>query len=123
MFEITPLARAKLLELAALPEHAGKDPRVFIDSKVCDGFRLEIAFDAPITGDACWSDGDLLLLVYERTAELIEGSRIDWDPAEERFVIDNPRAKAYRGKFFRKEDWRSRLAGLPDEADAEPVAG
>lgn len=118
MLELTPAARAKLHELAALPEHAGKDPRVFIDSKVCDGFRLELAFDAPMTGDACICDDGLLILVYEKTAELIEGSRIDWDEGEGRFRIDNPRAGMFKGKFFKKGDWRGRVVGGPESGAA-----
>lgn len=111
MLDLTIAARDKLRELASLPEHVGKDARLFIDSKVCDGFRLEIAFDEPMAGDACWCEDGLIILVYEKTAALIEGSRVDWDDAEQRFRVDNPRGEQFKGKFFNKEGWAERLDG------------
>lgn len=111
MLDLTMAARDKLRELAALPEHAGKDARLFIDSKVCDGFRLEIAFDEPMAGDAYWCEDGLVILVYEKTAALVEGSLIDWDDAEQRFRVDNPRADQFKGKFFNHAGWAQRLTG------------
>jgi len=117
--QITDRAKARLRVLKDDPSAAGKDPRLFIDSKVCDGFRFEVAFDEPIDGDACIVEDDVLVLVYEPTLRLIEGAILDYDSDSQAFTVDNPRANQFRGKFFRKSRWRERVFGRAEAGEPQ----
>jgi iron-sulfur cluster insertion protein len=103
------------------PDFQGKDLRLYLEGKGCDGFFYGVTFD-----DATQSDHHFLqhsedlsikidLLVDPDTLQFVEGCLIDWanDERGKGFIVNNPNQRAFRGKFFKRESWREKLLQGP----------
>lgn len=96
------------------PETA-KNLRVYIEGKGCDGFYYGVAFDSFQEEDHLVSlehDGDILeVLIDKDSAQFLIGSTITWvdDERGKGFLVENPRHKKFRGKFYKKKSWKERL--------------
>jgi iron-sulfur cluster assembly accessory protein len=97
------IAQARIYQ-ATHPETAGQLLRVWIADKNCDGFQYGVAFDTPIEGDQVLDVGGLEVLIDPGTALHIGGSDVDYvdDERGRGFLVQNPRASDFRGKFFLK---------------------
>lgn len=118
-------------------DHAGQHLRVYLSGKGCDGFEYGVSFDNPDKDDyvvessnatAKKLDGqapsELCFLVDTETAEFVNNSEIEWvdDERGKGFLIDNPKHKRFRGKFFRDKNWKKKIFGK-DAENVEQEAG
>lgn len=115
---LTPAAWAMAKELVATTE-AYKDlpMRLYIEGKGCDGFYYGVNFDKPEADDLLFEVDGLACIVDPRTYLFCKGSTIDWvdDERGKGFLVENPKEKNFRGKFYKKSTWRTKL-----EAMAQP---
>ena len=111
---LTDPARSAAKQLQAeVSDYLGKDLRIYLAGKGCDGFDYGIAFDDRETDDIVVPLNEAFaLLCDKKTMEFVCGSTIDWvdDSRGRGFVVNNPNHKKFRGKFFKKSEWKSRLA-------------
>ncbi|MDD9952163.1 MAG: iron-sulfur cluster assembly accessory protein [Zetaproteobacteria bacterium] len=82
--------------------------RVYIAGKICSGFTYGVSFDAAADGDLKlarpeWKGFEVVM--DQDTYEYVQGSTVDWvdDERGTGFLIDNPRQKKFRGKFFNRK--------------------
>ena len=95
----------------------GLDLRVYLSGKGCDGFEYGVSFDAREPEDRVFVvNKDLSLICDERTLEFVSGSTIIWvdDERGRGFLVENPGHKKFRGKFYKKSAWITRLTGSSD---------
>ena len=105
-FHLTEAAvKAALEHQERNPKTAGQGLRIWVGDKNCDGLIYGVGFDDPLPDDLRASFGALTVIVDPGTASLSEGSIVDYvrDERGSGFVVDNPRADRYKGKFFRKK--------------------
>lgn len=118
-------ASARDAAVLALQAHqtAGESAlRLYIEGKSCDGFYYGVCVDTPSPGDIhCLCDG-VNVIIDEQAYPYLVGSVLDWvdDERGKGFLVNNPRQKAFRGKFFRRKDWQRRILG-PQEPKQEPM--
>jgi iron-sulfur cluster assembly accessory protein len=112
MVHLTPQAveAAKRLR-SENPDWTGLDLRIYLSGKGCDGFEYGVTFDARQDLDHVQNFDDMLIVVDPDTVTFVQGSNIDWvdDERGRGFLVDNPNQKKFRGKFFKRKDWRERL--------------
>lgn len=102
-------------------EFQGKCLRLYLEGKGCDGFFYGVTFDDPSEDDFRFpqvsEDGTFKIdiVVDPDTFQFVEGSAVDWvdDERGRGFIVENPRQKAFRGKFFKRESWREKLEKGP----------
>ena len=106
----------KALEMACHLEHSesdyrGKDLRVYLDGKGCDGFYYGVTFDQRSDDDVVISHEGLDVIVDPESLQFLQGSSIDWvdDDRGKGFLVDNPRHRKFRGKFYKRKNWQERL--------------
>lgn len=82
--------------------------RLYIDGKGCDGFYYGVSIDTEKPGDSTWLQSDITLMIDAETIPYIAGSLIDWvdDERGRGFLVDNPKHKKFKGKFFRRKNWQ-----------------
>ena len=88
-----------------------KSLRLYLDGKGCDGFYYGVSFDDAQENDIHFIHRGIDLIVDPDTLEFVAGAVIDWvdDERGQGFLVDNPNARKYRGKFYKKENWQRRL--------------
>ena len=104
------------------PEWAGRPLRLYLEGKGCDGFYYGVCFDKEAPGDTQFpqgSGGRVRLLVDPETLQFVRGSEIIWvdDERGAGFLVENPNHRKFRGKFFRRKNWKERLT--PADGSAE----
>jgi iron-sulfur cluster assembly accessory protein len=114
-FTLTDVALAKAQHLQNQIEGNKDLPlRLYIEGKGCDGFYYGVSFDEKEKGDIEFDFKGLRCIIDERAHIFCKGSQIEWidDERGQGFLVENPREKSFRGKFYKKSSWRSRLEGL-----------
>lgn len=110
---LTEAAIQSAKQLAATnQDFFGKNLRLYLAGKGCDGFDYGVTFDEWQEGDHVIDVADdLKLLCDARTIEFVDGTSIDWvdDERGQGFLINNPSHRKFRGKFYKKEIWRKKL--------------
>ncbi len=112
-------------ELGATPEHVGRPLRVYIEGKGCDGFFYGVSFDEVLPHDLTWEQDGIRLVVDPEAFRFICGSQVEWvdDERGRGFLVENPRHRRFRGKFYKKSVWKDRLtasAGKPGPLEQPP---
>ncbi len=95
--------------------------RLYIEGKGCDGFYYGVSFDAKEAGDLEFEFEGLRCIIDERAHIFCKGSKVDWidDERGQGFLVENPKEKNFRGKFYKKSTWRTRLESLAGAQGAE----
>ncbi len=90
---------------------SGLSLRLYLDGKGCDGFYYGVTFDAATAEDHHFSQGDIDVVVDSDTLEFVAGSTITWvdDERGKGFLVENPRHRQFRGKFYKRSVWQDRL--------------
>ncbi len=117
---LTPRAHAEALALLDQEErYKGLPMRLYIEGKGCDGFYYGVNFDAAEADDLHFMIDGLHCIVDSRAFIFCKGSTIDFvdDERGRGFLVDNPKERNFRGKFYKKSTWKTKL-----EALAEPKA-
>lgn len=108
MIDVSERALQEVARRAALAENEGKDFRIFLDSKRCDGFGIGFGFDVPIVGDNLICIGETVVMIHANTALVVSGGMLDFDPEANDFVFELRGADSFKGKFFKKGAWDDR---------------
>jgi iron-sulfur cluster assembly accessory protein len=100
-FTETALNAARRFQLEK-PQRLQQGLRVWIADKNCDGFLYGVAFDDRLPDDVVLSFEGLTVLIDPGTARYIGESTVDFvdDERGRGFVVLNPKASDFRGKFF-----------------------
>lgn len=104
----------------------GLNLRLYLEGKGCDGFYYGITFSEDLEQDhrICLdADAGLYLLVDPDITDFVQGSNITWNDNElgRGFLVDNPRQKKFRGKFFKRQKWLERLQKRGEGSEHEQV--
>jgi len=93
------------------PQFSGKPLRLYLDGKGCDGFYYGVTFDDATDEDIHIQQGQIDIIVDPKTLEFVKGSIINWidDERGRGFLVENPRHRKFRGKFYKKKAWQDRL--------------
>jgi iron-sulfur cluster assembly accessory protein len=89
----------------------GMPLRVYLSGKGCDGFEYGVCFDQQDPGDRVFEFGNVTLVCDPETFKFIAGSTVNFvdDERGRGFVVENPRHKQFRGKFYKRKGWEERL--------------
>ena len=92
-------------------EWKNKPLRVYLGGKGCDGFDYGVCFDQQDSDDKFFDFEGLKVVVDPDTLLVVQGAEIDWidDERGQGFLVNNPNHDKFKGKFFRKKDWKERL--------------
>lgn len=95
--EVTPTARAQVLEIMTKQGKSGSTLRLFVQGGGCSGLAYGMSFDQQESGDEVAFEGEGLTVVVDRaSAPLLEGVQVDYllglDASG--FKISNPNAKS-----------------------------
>jgi iron-sulfur cluster insertion protein len=93
-------------------EYRNKDLRLYLAGKGCDGFEYGVSFDERESTDVIIAINDeISLLCDPRTLEFVRGSKIDWadDERGRGFLVENPNHRKFRGKFYKKSEWKTKI--------------
>ncbi len=103
------------------PQFAGKPLRVYLDGKGCDGFYYGVTFDDASADDIHFRQGQIDVIIDPRTLEFVQGSIINWvdDERGRGFLVDNPKHRKFRGKFYKKKTWQDRLTSQKAESEVQ----
>jgi iron-sulfur cluster assembly accessory protein len=85
--------------------------RVYIEGKGCDGFYYGVAFDDERrVDDTEFEVGGLTVVIDKDSLSFMEGSEVIWvdDERGKGFLVENPRQRAYRGKFYKRKEWQAK---------------
>ena len=85
------------------------DLRLYIEGKGCDGFYYGVCFDKKESSDLEQDFENIKLILDEETYYFCKGSTIDWlvhEELGEGFIVDNPRQKKFRGKFYKRKSFQ-----------------
>lgn len=98
------------------PQWAGFSLRVYLSGKGCDGFNYGVSFDPAEETDlrATYMNeaGESIELVVDpETYKFVRHSTLTWvdDERGRGFLVENPKHKKFRGKFFKRAGWEQRL--------------
>jgi len=93
------------------PEYNGKSLRLYLAGKGCDGFEYGVSFDDALPTDHHFSCENIDLITDAETLPFVQGTTIDWvdDERGKGFLVENPRHKQFRGKFYKRPNWQERL--------------
>ena len=89
--------------------------RLYLEGKGCDGFYYGITFDKQCESDLSFKQvstkGSFNLICDEETLGFVRGSEISWQDNEKGvgFIVNNPRHKRFRGKFYKRGYWQKKL--------------
>ena len=112
--ELTERALVEALNLKnATPMYSNLSLRVYLAGKGCDGFEYGVCFDAKGPLDKEFLIGDLEIICDPESWKFIAGSTVDWvdDERGRGFLVSNPNHRKFRGKFYRKTGWETKLPG------------
>ncbi len=118
---MTPAAIRQAKVIMERTEDFPKLPlRLYIEGKGCDGFYYGVNFDKAESDDLHFDFEGLDCIVDPRAFLFCKGSTIDWvdDERGRGFLVENPREKSFRGKFYKKSTWRSRLEAMDQGSKA-----
>jgi iron-sulfur cluster insertion protein len=110
--ELTERAAEMAIKLAAEnSEYSGKVLRLYLDGKGCDGFFYGVSFDQPSPQDLKFSSNNTVIVVDSDSIEFVDGSNIDWvdDERGRGFLVENPNHRKFRGKFYKRSNWQTKL--------------
>jgi iron-sulfur cluster assembly accessory protein len=110
--ELTPAAIAAAFKLKSENKTYETLPlRLYIEGKGCDGFYYGVTFDSPQEKDYHFTQDKVELVVDPDTLQYCEGSKIDWvdDERGTGFLVDNPKHRQFRGKFYKRKTWQEKL--------------
>lgn len=98
------------------PQWEGFSLRVYIAGKGCDGFTYGVSFDPARDDDFRFvqqtDDGQTIEVVIDpETFKFVRYSTVTWvdDERGKGFLVENPRHKKFRGKFFKRAGWEQRV--------------
>ena len=93
------------------PAYHGLPLRLYIEGKGCDGFYYGVTFAPREPEDVAIMQGDLELVIDQRSLEFMDGSTIEWvnDERGTGFLVNNPNHTRYRGKFYKRKSWQEKL--------------
>lgn len=106
-----------MLYLENNPQWEGLGLRLYIAGKGCDGFSYGVAFDPIEEDDLCFpmnfGGKTVKAIIDPTTYSYLKGAKVQWveDERGKGFVVENPRQKYFRGKFFKRRGWEKRLLG------------
>lgn len=89
--------------------------RLYIEGKGCDGFYYGVSFDEAQAEDQRFpqvlAGQSIDLVVDPETLKFTTGSQIVWvdDERGKGFLVENPRHRKFRGKFFKRSNWEQKL--------------
>ncbi len=90
--------------------------RLYLEGKGCDGFYYGVSFDSKTPEDQIFlqagDDGQSVeLAVDTESLKFVSGSQVIWvdDERGRGFLVENPRHKKFRGKFYKRAGWQERL--------------
>lgn len=85
--------------------------RVYIAGKHCDGFEYGVCLDDKNEDDLCTVQGQISIVCDRASLDFIDGSSLAWvdDERGRGFIVFNPNHKKFRGKFFKRENWKNKL--------------
>jgi len=116
LFTMTDCAASATLKMRQeVPDYRGKDLRIYLAGKGCDGFDYGVAFDTAEPNDLLFkTEHGITIICDERTMEFVRGSTLDWadDDRGRGYLVLNPNHRKFRGKFYRKPDWKAKLSSL-----------
>lgn len=104
-------------------EFSGKDLRLYLEGKGCDGFYYGVTFDDATPEDLRFPqtlegqvEASVVVIVDPDTMQFVDGSVIEWvdDERGRGFLVENPGQKQFRGKFFKRSSWREKLEASKD---------
>jgi iron-sulfur cluster assembly protein len=93
MITMTDTAADKVRFFAKeMPEAAGRELRIFVQSGGCSGVAYGFTFDEQQSDDTVVESAGIKVLVDPASAKLLEGANVDYvtDERGEGFVVDNP---------------------------------
>ncbi len=92
---LTARAAEECKSLLALPEHAGKNFRVYVEQGGCSGMQYGMVFDEKRDGDLVAEENGVTILVDPISANYLRGTVVDFSDAlvGGGFKISNPNAK------------------------------
>jgi iron-sulfur cluster assembly accessory protein len=95
--------------------------RVYIAGKGCDGFSYGVTFDEIRDEDVRIvqksEEGHAVEVIIDpETFKFVRNSTITWvdDERGKGFLVENPRHKKFRGKFFKRAGWEERVLESED---------
>ena len=97
------------------PAWYGLSLRLYLEGKGCDGFFYGVTFDKREDEDVVfeneYKNQQLNIVVDPRTLEFTQGSEITWGShdGKEGFIVENPKHKRFRGKFYKRGYWQKKL--------------
>lgn len=97
------------------PEWSELSLRLYLDGKGCDGFFYGMSFDKEEKEDLVCEFSQnkkpLRVVTDPKTFEFVQGSHIIWSSHEgqEGFLVENPKHKRFRGKFYLRGFWKKKL--------------
>ena len=104
-------------------EYNGKDIRLCITGKGCDGFYYAVSFDQLTEAqDHIFSCSKSLSVgIDKESLPYVKDTVISWvdDERGKGFWVDNPSHKKFKGKFYKKKsfpDWLEAAKGDADHA-------
>ena len=105
--QLTDIAKEKAQEL----NENNLPLRLYLAGKGCDGFYYGVSFDSANGDDMHFQQGGVEIIVDPATLEFVSDSTIDWvsDERGTGFLVSNPKHRQYRGKFYKRPKWQSRL--------------
>ncbi len=114
---LTPAAlQAAIKYQEDVPEYRDLDLRLYLSGKGCDGFDYGVTFSTAESDDAIFTTSSgLKIIVDPKTLPFVRGSTIEWvdDERGRGFLVENPRHKKFRGKFYKRANWQERLLEGP----------
>lgn len=114
--------RAALTLQKEYPKWQGMSLRLYLEGKGCDGFFYGVTFDTPDTSDLRFpqsSDDDSIELITDKESiEFVNGSNIIWGShdGQDGFIVENPRHRSFRGKFYKRGFWKKKLEEKKNQA-------
>lgn len=113
ILELTPAAiEATYAFRGNHEEYRDKDLRLYLAGKGCDGFEYGVTFDEREPDDVIVPiNNKINLLCDSRTLEFVRGSTVDWvdDERGKGFLVENPNHRKFRGKFYKKSEWKTKV--------------
>ena len=91
------------------PDYQGKDLRVYLEGKGCDGFFYGVTFDHAGDSDIGEQQGPLKILCDSESLVFLKNSSIEWvdDERGRGFLVTNPQHRKFRGKFYKRKAWQN----------------
>ncbi len=121
---LTSGAQAQAIKLKQqTPEWQGKCLRLYLAGKGCDGFNYGVCFDDREEGDLSFMQGEIEVIVDTPAFEFVKGSTLEWvdDERGQGFLVENPKHRSFRGKFYKRKFWQEKLTGAKAQQEEQPI--